>query len=231
LVSIWHTTNRSGRPGRYIAHRFRPNLARVLAQKLYGDFSQATRVYIPMNKTPLIALLLVGACGDDPVQFSEPVGIELKAKSGDVANSAVKEDKGITTESGNPYGKFISDAMAKLGGKDPSEIHLDKLTLTLGAQSTNVTALEQVLTGDGAVTFLTNDTNNTFVAAHCMNPTGVGPFDCDVAFDWSQVGSGDVPKMLAGSFKVGLTAPAAAGFDTKGAEASLQLTMTFTAFE
>lgn len=184
-----------------------------------------------MTKTPLIALILLAACGDDPVQFSEPVGIELKAKSGDVTNSAVKEDKSITTESGNPYGKFIADAMAKLGGANPSEIDLDKVTLTLGALSTNVTSLDQVVTGDVVVTFLTNDTNNTFVAAHCMNPTGVGPFDCSVAFDWSQVGSGDVPKMLGGSFKVGITGPSAAGFDTKGAEASLQLTFTFTAFQ
>ena len=36
-----------------------------------------------MAKTPLFALpvLVLAACGDDPVQFSEPVGIELKAKN------------------------------------------------------------------------------------------------------------------------------------------------------
>lgn len=186
-----------------------------------------------MAKTRLLALpvVLLAACGDDPVQFSEPVGIELKAKSGDVANATVHEEKGITTESGNPYGAFISDAKAKLGGKDPSRIDLDKITITLGAQSTNVTDLNQVVTGDVVVQFLTNDTNNTFVAAHFASPAGVGPDGGSVVFDWTQVGAGDVPKMLGGSFKVVLNGPQAAGFDTKGAEASLQLTFTFTAFE
>lgn len=185
-----------------------------------------------MAKTPLLALpLLLAACGDDPVQFSEPVGIELKAKSGDVANTTVHEEKGITTESGNPYGAFISMAQSKLGGKDPSRIDLDKITITLGAQSTNVSDLNQVVTGDVVVSFLTNDTNNTFVAAHFASPAGTGPDNGSVSFDWTQVGTADVPKMLGGSFKVVLNGPAAAGFDTKGAEASLQLTFTFTAFE
>jgi len=200
----------------------------------HGDFLCGTRVYIPMTKTPLlfaITALSLAACGDDPVNYSAPVGIELKAKSGDVVNAAINENKGITTESGNPYGAFITDARNRLGGRDPSHIELDQLTLTLGGQSTNVSSLEQVMTGDCAVSFLTNDTNNTFVAGHFMNPMGVGPVGGSVTFDWTQVGAPDVAKMLGGSFKVVLTAPAAAGFDTKGADASLQLTFTFTAFE
>lgn len=184
-----------------------------------------------MTKTPLLALVLLAACGDDPVSFSEPVGIELKAKSGEVtASNALTPDKSITTESGNPYGKFIDDAKAKLG-KDPARIELDGVTLTLGAQSTNVTSLEQVMTGDVAVQFLTNDTNNTFIAGHWTSPTGLGPVDGDPSFDWDMVGSPDVAKFLGGSFKVVLNAPAATDFSTKGAEASLQLTFTFSAFE
>jgi hypothetical protein len=183
-----------------------------------------------MTKTPILALVLLAACGDDPVSFSEPVGIELKAKSGDVANMTLTPDKSITTESGNPYGKFIDDAKAKLG-KDPGRIELDAVTLTLGAQSTNVSALEQVMTGDIAVQFLTNDTNNTFVAGHWTSPTGLGPVAGDASFDWDMVGSPDVAKFLGGSFKVVLNAPATTDFSTKGAEASLQLTFTFSAFE
>jgi len=165
------------------------------------------------------------------VQFSEPVGIELKAKSGDVMNATVDANKGITTESGNPYAKFVTDAMAKLGGAEPSSIDVDKVTLTLGGQSTNVNALEQVVTGDVYVKFLTNDTNNTFVVGHWPSPTGPGPVEGHASFDWSQVGTADVDKMLGGSFKVVISGPAAAGFETKGAEASLQVTFTFTAFE
>lgn len=184
-----------------------------------------------MSKTPLLALLLVAACGDDPVSYSAPVGIELKVKSGEVSSSnALTPEKGITTESGNPYGAFISDAEAKLG-RAPGLIELDKVTMTLGAQSSNVTGLEQVMTGDVYVSFLTNDSNNTFVAAHWPSPTGIGPVEGHSSFDWSSVGSQDVDKMLGGSFKVVLNAPAAADFSTKGAEASLQVTFTFTAFE
>lgn len=182
-------------------------------------------------KTPLLALVLLAACGDDPVNYSAPVGIELKAKSGDVTNNAVNEEKGITTESGNPYGAFINEAKAKLG-HDPSAIELDKVTLTLNvAKSTNVATIDQVITGDVAVQFIMNDTNDPFTAAHFASPTGVGPVDGTVSFDWSAVGGDNIAKMIGGSFKVAMSAPPATDFATKGAEASLTVTFTFTAFE
>lgn len=185
-----------------------------------------------MQKTPLLALLVTSAaCGDDPVTYSAPVGIELKAKSGEVtSDNTLTPEKSITSESGNPYGKFVSDAQARLG-RDPSAIEIDEVTLQLGAQSVNVASLEQVMTGDVYVRFLTNDTNNTFVAAHWGSPTGLGPVEGHSQFDWSMIGAPDVEKMLGGSFKVVLSAPAAAEFAAKGAEASLQVTFTFTAFE
>ena len=57
----------------------------------------------------LVLLMLSGVigCGDDPVSFSAPVGINLKAKSGEVVNNAISNDKGINTESGNPFGAFV----------------------------------------------------------------------------------------------------------------------------
>ena len=174
---------------------------------------------------------VVAACGSDPVNYSAPVGIELHAKSGDVNMSVVTEQKDITTESGNPYGSFVSDAMAKLGGKQPSRIEIDQLTLTLGAQSTGVSTLDQVLGGDVDVAFLVNNSNNTYDAGHVMNPTGVGPEAVAAAFDWSQVAAQDVPQLLNGSFKVVLRGPAATGFATRGADATLQLTFTFSAFQ
>ncbi|HEX5060190.1 MAG TPA: hypothetical protein VFV99_12560 [Kofleriaceae bacterium] len=184
-----------------------------------------------MQKTPLIALVLFAACGDDPVNYSAPVGIELKAKSGDVANDAITEDKGITTESSNPYGAFVTEAKNRIG-HDPSNIVLDTLTLTLGGQSTGVTVLEQVVTGDVVVKFLTNDTNNTFVVGHFASPTGPGPVDGDESFDMAaDVGDQDIAKILGGSFHVVISATPATDFATKGAEASLELKFTFSAFE
>jgi len=71
--------------------------------------------------------------------------------------------KGITTESGNPYGAFVGDARTKLG-HDPSRVELDGVSLTLGAQSTGVTALDQIYSGAVDVLFLMNDTNNSYPA-------------------------------------------------------------------
>jgi hypothetical protein len=185
-----------------------------------------------MQKTPLLVLCVAAACGDDPVNYSAPVGIELKVKSGEVTQAnALTPEKSITTESGNPYGAFVSEAETALG-HDPGNIELDKVTMTLGAQSTNVAGLEQVMTGDVYVKFLTNDTNNTFTVGHFPSPTGQGPVEGHASFDMAMdVGDPDVAKILGGSFKVVLNAPAAADFSTKGAEAVLQLTFTFTAFE
>jgi len=184
-----------------------------------------------MTKTPLLAIALLAACGDDPVNYSAPVGIELKAKSGEVTSSnSLTPEKSITTESGNPYGKFVDDATAKLG-RAPGRIEIDEVTITLGAQSSNVANLEQVMTGEVNVSFLTNDTNNTFVAARFDSPTGIGPVEGTSIFDWELVGAPDIDKMLGGSFKVVLNAPATTEFATKGADASLQLTFTFSAFE
>jgi hypothetical protein len=176
-----------------------------------------------------LALGTLAACGSDPVSFSAPVGINLKAKSGDVAASAISETKDITTESGNPYGAFITDARAKLGGKDPTAIEISDLTLVLGGQSTGVSSLDQVFTGDVDVAFVVNDSNNTYDAGHIMNPTGAGPAAMAVSFDSSVVSPGDWTKFLGGGFKVVIRGPAAATFAGKGAEADLQVTFTFDA--
>jgi hypothetical protein len=181
-------------------------------------------------KVRALALLAVAACGTDPVSFSAPVGINLKAKSGDVGNSTISDDKAITTETGNPFGAFVADARSKLG-QDPARIEIDRLTLTLGAQSTGVTKLEEVYAGDVDVALLMNDTSNTYDAGHVLDPAGVGPVEVSVAFRSQDVSPADLTKLLGGSFKVVLRGPAAAAFASKGAEANLQLTFTFAAFE
>jgi hypothetical protein len=184
-----------------------------------------------MRKTPLIALVLLAACGDDPVNFSDDIGIEVKTKSGDAMDNAITEEKSITTESSNPYGAFITEAKNRLG-HDPSNIVLEKLTITLGGQSTGVTALEQVMTGDVYVKFVVNDTNNTLMVGHFASPTGPGPFEGHPSFDMLEDATDtDRPKIIGGGFKVVLNATPATDFANKGAEASLQLTFTFSAFE
>jgi hypothetical protein len=182
-------------------------------------------------RSTLACLALVAACGTDPVTYSAPVGIELDAKSGHVLQDSLTELKDITTESGNPYGAFISAAMAKLRGKDPSRIEIHKMTLTLGAQSTGVTTLDQVFKDDVEVSFLVSSSNHTYAAGHVMNPTGAGPVTMSPTFEWSMVAAQDVPPFLNGSFKVVLSGTAATNFSGLGADAAMQVTFTFTAFQ
>jgi hypothetical protein len=92
-------------------------------------------------------------------------------------------------------------------------------------------ALEQVLTGDVDVAFLVNDSNNTYDAGHVTSPSGVGPVAMNPIFDWSMVAATDQTKILAGGFKVVLRGAAAPTFSTLSADASLQTTFTFTAFQ
>lgn len=177
-----------------------------------------------------LMMLALAACGTDPVSYSAPVGINLKVKSGDVLSSAISDQKAITTESGNPYGAFVSDAQRKLG-RDPTRIEIDQLTLTLGAQSTGVTKLEEVYTGDVDVALIMNDTNNTYDVGHVMNPAGVGPVPVTVSFASASVSQGDFTKLLTGSFSTVIRGSAASGFSTKGSEANMQLMFTFAAFD
>jgi 5-hydroxyisourate hydrolase-like protein (transthyretin family) len=182
-----------------------------------------------MKTLVAIVPLLFAACSDDPVSFSAPVGINLKVKSGDVANTAISEDKAITTETGNPYSAFVSDATTKLGHA-PGRIEIDRVTLQLGAQSTNVTRLEDVFTGVVDVSFLMNDTNNTYEVGTLTSPGGVGPDDVAISLAGGDMAPQDFTKYLVGSFKVVARGTAAPGFASNGAEASLQLTFTFAAF-
>jgi hypothetical protein len=183
------------------------------------------------NSQLILLLLLAPACGSDPVSYSNPVGLNAKAKSGDVDNSVISEAKDIQTESGNPYKVFMDGAHQALGGRDPSVIEVTSLSLLLGAQSTNVTKLDEVFTGRVDALFLMNDTNNTFPVGHVMSPTGGGPVALDIDFDSSQFTGVDRTNLLAGKLKVVIRGTAAAGFAGKGAEANLQLNLVFRALE
>lgn len=176
------------------------------------------------------AIVMLVGCTDDPLSYSAPVGINLKAKSGDVSGTSVSNQKGINTESGNPYGAFVNDARRKLG-RDPARVEIDEATLTLGAQSTGVVTLSEVFVGDVDVAFIIDDSNNTYDVGHVIDPVGVGPVGIGINFESNAVSDADYSKFLGGSFKVVIRGAAAPGFSTKGAEANLQVSFTFAAFE
>ena len=182
------------------------------------------------NKNTLLFIALVGAstgCSDDPVSYSSPVGINLKAKAD--GNTELSESKGITTESANPYGAFVTDATKKLG-RSPGRIDIDAATLTLGGDSKDVASLDSVFASTADIAFVIDDTNNTYEVG-TVDPSGTGPSAIDVGFDGSQIAAQDTAKYVAGSFKVVVRGTAAPTFPGSSAEASLQLTFTFAAFE
>ncbi len=181
----------------------------------------------------LALALTVAACGgDNPITYSSPVGIELKADSDKVVAGAITDSKNITTESGNPYGAFTNTAKQMLGGKDPSRVEITKATLTLDTgMSTGVTKLDDIFTGDVSISFHMTDSNNTYVVGTITNPTGLGPDDVAVTFDGGQVSATDYPKFLNGSFLVVLTGTANPMYMGKMAKASVQATFTFEAFQ
>lgn len=179
----------------------------------------------------LISALFYAGCGDDPVSYSAPVGINLKAKSGDVKNGVVVDEKGITTETENPFGAFIKDARDRLGGADPARVEIGKLTLTLGGKSKGVVGLEEIFADEVTVLFMMSDTDNTFNVGTVQQPTGSGPVSLAVSFDYEQMGPVDQEKFLAGSFKVIVRGAVVTGFDGADADADLLLTFGFSAFE
>jgi hypothetical protein len=174
--------------------------------------------------------LVVAGCGHE-VSYSAPVGISLNAKSGDVAAGQLVDEKNINTESGNPYGAYIQAARTQLSGKDPSRITLDSLTLELKPSSTNVAGLEDIYTGLVNIDFVMNSSNATSPAGHQSNPKGASPVVFIVDFDFAQLTPADRVDFIGGSFKVVLRGTAASSFATASANADMQATFKFTAYE
>jgi len=184
-----------------------------------------------MRRLLTVSLLLAACGGDDPVSYSAPVGINLKAKSGDVKSGVINNEKGITTEQSNPYGAFVNAARGALGGRDPVRITVTSITLALGGKSKNVLALEEVFAGEVEVLFLMDGTTkNSFKAGHVADPTGSGPVSMAIDFGPEQLNPADYDALLSGSFKVVIRGAAATGFDGKDADADLLTTFEFEAF-
>lgn len=181
----------------------------------------------------LVAAVAVAACGDDPVSYSAPVAINLKAKSDDTTNGVVTDEKSVTTESGNPYGAFVADARDALGGADPGRIEVDSVDVLLGASSTGVATLGEIFAGELEILFEMNDTDNTYPVASggIDGATGSGPVGLAVSFDGEAVPDVDHAKLVGGGFKIVVRGPAATEFETKGADADLQVTFEFSAYE
>ena len=172
------------------------------------------------------------ACGRDPVSYSAPVGIELKAKSGDAPNGVIAEQKDITTESGNRTARSSPMPRPSSAATTPAPSSSIALTLTLGGQTTGVTALDEIFTGPVDVQFLMNTSSNTYPVGTVTDPVGHRPGRRRRdSFDDTQVGGRRLDRAARRPVQGGATRQRRLGFTTKGADATLQLTFTFAAFE
>ncbi|WP_164015861.1 hypothetical protein [Pyxidicoccus trucidator] len=179
----------------------------------------------------LCAALSLMGCGGDAVSYSAPVGINLKAKSSDTVNATVTAQKGISTESGNPFKVFVDAARQELDGQSPSRVELTTLTLTLGAGSVGVASLADVFSGRVDLLFRMEESSNTYVVGHVEDPTGSGPVSFLVDFDSTAMAPDDYSRFLESKFNVVLRGSAASTFMNKGADVDFQSTFSFTAFE
>lgn len=180
-----------------------------------------------------LAFVVLTACGgDDAVQVSDVVDLKITVSSGDVAGGVVVDEKNVNTESGNPYGVFVQGARDEIGG-DPSRIAVDGAALTLEPTSKNVTSLGAVFAGMTKLEFVMNGSSVRYgVATRDMVATdGAGPVAFTVAFDSDDIPSADFADLASGSFKIVLSGPPAAGFETASADAELKVSLTFSAYE
>jgi hypothetical protein len=189
-------------------------------------------MHITVSRSLVASALLASlACGADPVSYSAPVGINLKASGDEARSGVVVDEKNVNTESGNPYGAFVGAARTQLG-REPGRIEVAKVTLTLGGTSQGVTALDQVLQGRVDIQFVLDDTNNSYNVAHLDSAAGSGPVAFQVDFAPGSLSPADRTKLLSGGFRVVLRSAAAPTFiGRKDAKADLQVSLEFAAFE
>ena len=168
----------------------------------------------------MLALAMAAGCGDDDaantVNYSGPVTINVdKFKDGEVRNNAFDTDRTVSTESGNPYGMFLSQARAALG-RAPAAVVVDRVTLTLGRNAMGVTAFEQFM--GGPLTVYLASSSSTVNIGTVAQPTGAGPVEVVITATRDTLAPIN-NDLVQGSFKVGIRVPAAASlprsFDAK----------------
>ena len=177
----------------------------------------------------MIAAATLAACSDDPVSYSEPVGLSLKASSGDVSDGWLEDEKNVNTESANPYGAFVAAAHEEVGG-EPSHIAVSGATLSI-VSGDGVATLDGVYAGELDVSFVTNGSETRYLVASLDTIPAAATSELDVFFDSDDMTAADYADLASGSFKVVLGGTAAAGFRDASADVDLSLVLTFEAFE
>jgi hypothetical protein len=179
-----------------------------------------------MNQTFLQATFAAGlllSVGCKPDAVVNDIGINLNIKNADLdANNVLITEKNIATEQGNPYGAFLSDIAAQLGG-EPAVITLEAATLTLvgGDQTT----IEELYVGAVTLTIVDDAAGTETDIATITDPLGVGPLELTIdsdAFDDEAFQA----TLNDGSFKMRVTGAAADAAANINADVALSLSFS-----
>jgi len=157
-----------------------------------------------------------------------------------VRSSAVKTAEGKTTvrdaqllgaEAG--FATFVNKARETMGGKDPSRVAVDTLSLALPADRT--TTIAEVFAGVVELRFVVagsqakdevDQAKGYLAGTATIGPeTGNAAITFAPVFDWGRVAEADRVKLFAGDFQVAIEGPAAAGFAERDADLALTLSV------
>src|SRR5579859_2753418 len=200
--------------------------------------TRRTLLSLPLASLPLVAIV-VGCSGHGPaVGFSEPVPITFTGiKPNAVVNGGLLVSKNVNTGGSNPWGKFVADAQANLGGMNPTEVDLTGATLAVGSGSTPTgVTLDQIFSNQVPVNVtigMSGPPNNVYELGQVSVATGAGPgpLVMSAPFKSTQMTASDYQGLLAGQFKVSVEGSAAASFTGGGFNVSLTTTFTFVAYQ
>ena len=184
-----------------------------------------------MNRAARVALicavfpLLLMHCADDPVAYSDVVSLKLSGiKDGDANNGVTTEEKNINTESGNPYGAFLTSARDALDGGEPGRVELSSALVGIHADSKGVAQLDQVFS---RVELFISSSTATYTIGEA-SPLTSSAADITLAEDvnWEALQS----TLVQGDFKVGVRVEVSADMADDW-DAKLFLDLTFSAYE
>lgn len=191
---------------------------------------ESMNMRLPRLVVTALVAAAVGGCGDNAVNYSDPVSLKLSGfKEGDIRAGTFDEQKNVNTETGNPYAEFLRGARNALGGADPGSIGVDAIVLTAGSDSTGVGS-----DGLGAMmqtveVYLTDDTSTVPIGRVDNVPMTATTLEVPVTAETEALRP-LYPRLIDGSIKVGVRGNARAmlpsTFDLK-----VNVQITFAAYE
>jgi len=136
----------------------------------------------------------------------------------------------VTTETGNPYGAFINNAIKDLG-KGPSSIGVDKMTLIMGAGTKGIVGFEDLFSDDVYIFFSNEERTKTEYVGTVEKPSGVGPIYVGITASDEELKNILFSEMLSGNFRVGYRGITGLSGKSSDLDASLEVTIIFVAYE